>query len=204
MLIFIAMVVRFCVGFVELILVHSQSSLTRLDFGSTTLTGLPARQLNRLQSVLNAAARLVYRYSARRSEHVSPLLCELHWLRVLERIDFRLAVLVHRCFNGTAPCYLASELQRVADTASRRRLNSASSPALHVPRSLHKTIGDRAFPVAAAKVRNKLPPAITSLSSLHKFKRALKTELHITGHSNIDCYVTHAAARQFLLRHVSC
>jgi len=46
------------------------------------------------------------------------LLYELHWLRVPERIDFRLAVLVHRCFNGTAPRYLASELQRVADTAS--------------------------------------------------------------------------------------
>jgi len=108
---------------------------------------------------------------------VSPLLYELHWLRVPERIEFRLAVLAHRCINGTAPRYLAGELERVADTASRQRLRSASSPALHVPRSLHKTIGDRAFPVAASKAWNKLPPAITSLSSLHTFKRALKTEL---------------------------
>ena len=75
--------------------------LTRLDYGITTLAGLPARQLNRLQSVVNAAdARLVY--SARRSEHMSPLLQELHWLRVPERIDFRLAVLVYRCMNGEA------------------------------------------------------------------------------------------------------
>jgi len=44
---------------------------------------------------------------------------------------------------------------------------------LHVPRSLHRTIGDRAFPVAAAKVWNALPPAITSLPSLEAFKRAL-------------------------------
>ena len=70
-------------------------------------------QLNRLRSVMNSAARLVY--SARRSEHMSPLLRELHWLRVPERIDFRLAVLVYRCMNGTAPRYLGSELQRVAD-----------------------------------------------------------------------------------------
>ena len=82
--------------------------LTRLDFGCSILAGLPARQLNRLQSVVNAAdARLVY--SARRSEHMSPLLQELHWLRVPERIDFRLAVLVYRCVNGTAPRYLGSE-----------------------------------------------------------------------------------------------
>ena len=123
-------------------------------------------------------------YSSRRSEHVSPLLQELHWLRVPERIDFRLAVLVYRCMNGTAPRYLGSELQRVADIESRRRLRSASSPSLHVPWSLHKTIGDRAFPVAAAKVWNMLPPAITSLLSLEAFKRALKTELFHRSYGN--------------------
>jgi len=64
--------------------------LTRLDYGCSTLADLPARQLNRLQSVINSAARPVY--SARRSEHVSPLLRQLHWLRVPERIDFRLAI----------------------------------------------------------------------------------------------------------------
>jgi len=85
--------------------------LTRLDYGCSTLAGLPARQLNRLQSVINSAAHLVY--SARRSEHVSPLLRELHWLRVPERIC--LAVLVYHCMNGTATRYLSSELQRVAD-----------------------------------------------------------------------------------------
>jgi len=148
--------------------------LTRLDYGCSTLAGLPARQLNRQQSVMNSAARLVY--SARRSEHVSPLVQELHWLCVSERIDFRLAVLVYRCINGTAPHYLASELQRVADIESRGRLRPSSTALLHVPRSLHK-IGDRAFPVAAARVWNMLPPAITSLPSLRTFKHALKTEL---------------------------
>ena len=81
----------------------------------------------------------------------------------------------------------SSELQRVADIESRRRLRSASSPSLHVPRnprSLHKTIGDRACPVAAAKVWNMLPPAITSLSSLEAFKRALKTELFRRSYGN--------------------
>ena len=155
--------------------------LTRLDYGCSTLASLPARQLNRLQSVINSAARLVY--SARRSEHMSPLLRELHWLRVPKRIDFRLAVLVYRCMNGTAPRYLGSELQRVADIESRRCLWSASSPSLHVPRSLHRTIGDRAFPVAAAKIWKALPPSITSLPSL---KRALKTELFRRSYGNTN------------------
>jgi len=49
---------------------------------------------------------------------------------------------------------------------------------------LHKTIGDRAFPVAAAKVWNTLPPAITSSPSLEAFKRALKTELFRRSYGN--------------------
>jgi len=65
--------------------------MTKLDYGSATLAGLPAVQLDRLQSVLNAAARLIYR--RRKFDHVTPLLKELHWLRVPERITFRLAVL---------------------------------------------------------------------------------------------------------------
>jgi len=39
-------------------------TLSRLDYGCSTMAGLPAGQLNRLQSVLNAVVRLVY--SARR------------------------------------------------------------------------------------------------------------------------------------------
>jgi len=135
-------------------------------------------------------------YSARRSEHVSPLLRELHWLRVPERIDFRLAVLVY-CMNGTAPRFLGSELQRVADIESCRRLRSASSPSLYVPRSLHRTIGNRAFPVAAAKVWNALPPAITSLQSLGAFKCALKTELFRRSYGTADYRPQHH-------RHYSC
>jgi len=66
---------------------------TKLDYGSATLTGLPAVQLDRLQSVLNAAARLIYR--RQKFDHVSPLLKELHWLRVPERITFQLAVIAY-------------------------------------------------------------------------------------------------------------
>ena len=111
--------------------------LVRLDYGNATLAGLPATQLDRLQSVLNASARLVF--SARKYDHITPLLRELHWLRVPERVQFRLAVHVFRCLNNQAPQYLITELHRVADMESRRRLRSASTTALIVPRTEHST-----------------------------------------------------------------
>ena len=57
--------------------------LSRLDCGSTVLFGLPQQLVERLQSIQNAAARLVF--AARRRDHISPLLRGLHWLRVAER-----------------------------------------------------------------------------------------------------------------------
>ena len=125
--------------------------------------------------MLNAAARLIF--SARKYDHVTPLLQELHWLKAQQRIEYKLAMLVHRCLNDAAPSYLSGELQRVADLDARRRLRSASTSALVVPPTRLSTVGDRAFPVAAARTWNGLPTHVTSSPSLPVFKSRLKTFL---------------------------
>jgi len=68
----------------------------------------------------------------------------------------------------------------------------------HVPRSNHKTIGDRAFPVAAAKVWNSLPPWITSLSSLLRIRKGLKTDLFRQSYGD-DHTAMIAAGHYFLI-----
>jgi len=80
--------------------------LARLDYGSVTLAGLPDLLLGKLQSVLNAAERLVC--SGRKYDHVTPLLRDLHWLPFPECITFRLAVLAYRCQHSLAPSYLST------------------------------------------------------------------------------------------------
>jgi len=62
-------------------------------------------------TVLNAAARLIF--AASKYDHVTLLLYDLHWLRVPERIDVKIAVLVYRCLHGLAPAYLSIKLQSV-------------------------------------------------------------------------------------------
>ena len=72
---------------------------------------------NRLQSVLNAAARLIY--SRRASEHTTPLLRDLHWLRIPERIQFSVVC------SGISLCARRSTgvsgRQPAADIGVRRR-----------------------------------------------------------------------------------
>jgi len=74
--------------------------LTRLDYGNAKLNAklawLADQSLVRLQSVFNAAARLIY--MSRKFDHVTPLL-----LCFPKRTDFNLAVLVYKCINGLAP-----------------------------------------------------------------------------------------------------
>ena len=50
-------------------------------------------QIRRLQAVQNVAARLVF--VIRRSEHNSEALISMHWLRVAERILFKIAVMIY-------------------------------------------------------------------------------------------------------------
>ena len=159
--------------------------LSRLDNGNVTLAGITDRVMDRLRSVLNAAARLIY--ASRRTEHVTPLLRDLHWLRYPDRIDYKLAVLVYRCLHELAPSYLADEFtrvtrvnsRRVSEIVSRRNLWSASTVSLVVPRFQRKTPGGRAFHVAAAQAWNSLPSHVTSPSSLASFERNLNQSIQL-------------------------
>jgi len=141
------------------------------------LAGAPAVLPSRFQSVLNAAARLVF--SANRSAHVTPLIRELHWLRVPERIQFRLCVLTYRCLNGTAPQYLREFILPASSRSSRRQLRATESISLLVLSTCRTTIGDHAFPVVTARAWNSLPQRVRAASSIVSFRQELKTCLFL-------------------------
>jgi len=73
--------------------------------------------------------------------HLSHTINTTLWLRLSERVDFKVVVMAYRVLHGLAPPYL-SQLARVADLPSRRRLRSS--------------VGRRSFPVAAAILWNSL------------------------------------------------
>jgi len=66
--------------------------LTRFDYGNSTLAGLAGHSL---QSVLNAAARLIF--MSRQFDHVTPLLYTGYIGRAFLRGYYKLAVLVFKC-----------------------------------------------------------------------------------------------------------
>jgi len=105
--------------------------LSQLHYGNITLIGIPAYQLRRLQSVMNAAARLIA--GLRRSDHITDRLASLHWLRSSECIQYKLVTMVFQSLHVHAPLYLSDDLHRLVDIPSWRRLRSAPSLQLDTP-----------------------------------------------------------------------
>jgi hypothetical protein len=149
--------------------------ISRLDYCNSLLAGVADVHLRRLQSVQNAAARLVS--GARPYDHITPILNDLHWLPVSKRVVFKTAVLVWKCLHDAAPRYLADLCVSVASAPGRQRLRSAASGELLVPRA-RTSLGQRSFALNGPTTWNKLPAALRSLDlTLQVFKRNLKTYL---------------------------
>jgi len=91
----------------------------RLDYCNSLLTGAADVYFKHLQSVQNAAARLVS--GARRHDHISPVLTKLHWLPVHKRVMFKTVVLVWKCLNGIGPSYLSELCVPVASASGRQQ-----------------------------------------------------------------------------------
>jgi len=121
--------------------------MSRVDYCNTILAGSPRYITDKLQHLLNAAARLIT--ATRKFDHGLSLLLhdELHWLDIPECIHYKLGVTVHQCLHNKAPKYLVDCCTPVSDIASRRHLRSANGHHLTVPRHQLSTFGRRAFSI---------------------------------------------------------
>jgi len=147
-------------------LVHSW-----LDYGNVVLVGIPACLQRRLQSVVNAAACLIYCLG-------------FHWLLVPERVKYKVAMLTYKGLHNTAWRYLRP-LVCVVDISGRRTLRSAVTDCLPVPSVHLRTVGNVAFTVATPKIWNSLPDDIVSSANLSTFCHQLKTVLFSVSVSDL-------------------
>lgn len=148
---------------------------SRLDYCNSLFYGLPARDLGRLQLVQNAAARLVTKIKRYDHQHITPVLRDLHWLPIRDRVVFKVSLLTYKALNNQGPTYI-SEL--LLPYTPPRLLRSASLALLEPPKNTNTSFyGHRAFAAAAPDIWNKLPVDIRTAPSVTVFKSRLKTYL---------------------------
>ena len=65
--------------------------VSRIDYSNSLLAGAPQYQLERLQAVMNTAARLIY--GVGKFDRIQHLISDrLHWLPVCKRVQFKLVL----------------------------------------------------------------------------------------------------------------
>ena len=69
-------------------IVHS-----KLDYCNSLYYNLPYSQLNRLQQIQNCLARAVFK--APKFTHTTPILKSLHWLKINQRIEYKILSLTY-------------------------------------------------------------------------------------------------------------
>ena len=161
---------------------------SKLDYCNSLYIGLPKSEINRLQNIQNTLARVVA--NKRRHDHISPTLESLHWLRIPERIDYKILSITYNILETAKPSYLSSllTLQPTRSTRSSR-LITLYQPAV----TSNRAILNRSYSQSVPKLWNSLPaemrtpkdpnsPNINSLSR-ETFLAKLKTHLFQKSHN---------------------
>ena len=149
--------------------------VSRIDNSNGLFAGITMRQSHRLQSMLNASARVIF--GGTRRDHITPVLRDkLHWLRFRQRVTYKLCLQTYHALNHRSPAYIRSLINLPSTNLYSSRLRSADSCRVVVPRTRTK-FGERGFSVAGPAAWNSLPEQVRLSSTLNAFKKQLKSHL---------------------------
>ena len=138
------------------ILVHALVT-SRIDYCNGLLANAPSIWTDKLQRVLNAAAR-VDTNTRKFDRWLTSILHDyLHWLDLPRPVLFKICVMVYKSLHGMAPKYLAELCRPISDVQGNRHLRSAARVLLHTPHCYLSTYGRRAFSYAGPSAWNSLP-----------------------------------------------
>ena len=135
-------------------LVHS-----KLDYCNSLYLNLPAYQLARLQCVQNSLARVVCRIP--KHHHITPSLRSLHWLKIPQRIHYKLLSITFTLIQHQQPSYLYSQI----NIQSARSTRSSSLLTLSRPPVSTAKLSDRSFHHFIPRLWETLPPSLRLLNT---------------------------------------
>ena len=138
-----------------------------IDYCNSLYFGIQERLLNKLQSVQNAAVNLLRKKGGCLDVTTKEYIRKYHWLRVWERIIYKMCLLMHKAIKGVGPAWMQG---LVAYNISERTLKLVQLPFL-------SKFGKRSFSRTGPRLWNLLPASVKNTDDTIAFKKGLKTFL---------------------------
>ena len=82
----------------------------RLDYCNSILYNVPKSKTDRLQRLQNQCACILTK--SPRREHITPVLMKLHWLKIQDRIIYKMLMLTYKSYYNMAPPYLCELINK--------------------------------------------------------------------------------------------
>ena len=147
--------------------------LSRLDYCNSLLMGTPNSVIQPMQNIQNTVARLILRAPCH--QNCTPLLQQLHWLPISERIKYKTACMQSQV--PLSPSYLSELLHLYSPSCSLRSLSDTGM--LKIQCFNHKTHCFCTFSHFGPHIWNNIPQDIRHSATLSSFRSQLKT-LHFS------------------------
>ena len=159
--------------------------MSRIDYCNSLLLGAAKYNLDKLQQLQNMACRVIHR--RRKYDSIPYQIMELHWLKVNERVVFKVATLMYKCMDGIAPEYLVQlvckEHHHTLWSTNERKLPVSINRLSQVHNSLFSAMGPRVWNSLPTKLRQ-----IDSLDTFNSFITVVDPSVHADGFPYICWY----------------
>ena len=139
---------------------------TRLDYCNSVLYGVSAQNIQRLQKVQNSLARVLS--GTKKREHTKPVLRDLHWLSVPQRIEYKVALITHKVLDTGQPQYLKNLVNEYKPV---RQVRSEGQQLHSKPRGLPSSLASRSFTRASETVWNSVLELLRKTVNTRCFKK---------------------------------
>jgi len=131
----------------------TQAYTPKIPHSREAVRDLDPRLVYTVQSVQNATARLIT--GTRRSDHISPVIRELHWLPIRQSVKFKVVCVVRQSLSGQAPLYWLTTSISCPTALGALCGQLIDVLTCIVPRTL-SSYGDRTFADAGPRLWNSL------------------------------------------------
>ena len=153
------------------IIIVQSLALSIINYCSKIWGMTTREQLDRVQKVQNFAAKVAYG-GARKYDHVTPILKDLNWIGIRDKISFDICIFMYKVINNMLPDWLY-KFPLVSDTQVR---STRQSNHLAIKRT-NTDLSKRAISVRGPKEWNDIPSYIKNSSSIQLFKKNLKKHM---------------------------